>query len=138
MEAIMPTDTQPVTLSNGILWAGGIVTGFVVLFLAFDGVTKVIKVAPVVEASEKIGIPPHALLGIGIVLLACTTIYAIPRTAVLGAILLTGYLGGATAIHVRAGSGVFPVVFSIAFGVLAWVGLVLREPRLLRTILMRQ
>ena len=71
-------------------------------------------------------------------LVACTAIYAIPQTAVLVAILLTGYLGGAVAIHVRAGSGAFPIVFSIAFGVLAWVGLILREPRLLWTILLRQ
>ena len=134
----MLTNTQPASPSNGVIWAGGIITGLVVLFLAFDGVTKVIKVAPVVEASEKLGVPPHTLVGVGIVLLACTAIYAIPQTAVLGAILLTGYLGGAAAIHVRAGSGAFPVAFSIAFGMLAWVGLVLREPRLLWTILLRQ
>jgi len=138
MEAIMQTDAQPVILSKPMLWAGGIITSLVVLFLAFDGVTKIIRVAPVVEASEKLGLPPYTILGIGIVLLACTIIYAVPQTAVLGAILLTGYLGGAAAIHVRAGSGVFPVVFSIAFGVLAWVGLVLREPRLFKMILLRQ
>lgn len=90
------------------------------------------------EASEKLGVSRESLLSISIVLLACTAIYVIPQTAVLRAILLTGYLGGATAIHVRAGSGAFPVVFSIAFGVLVWVGLVLREPRLLWTILLRQ
>jgi hypothetical protein len=121
-----------------MLWAGWIISGLVVLFLAFDGVTKIIKVPNVVEASEQLGVPSHTLRGIGIVLLACTAVYSIPQTAVLGAILLTGYLGGATAIHVRAGSGVFPVAFSVAFGVLAWGGLVLREPRLLWTILLRQ
>jgi hypothetical protein len=121
-----------------MLWAGWIISGLVVLFLAFDGVTKIIKVANVVEASEQLGVPSHTLRGIGIVLLACTAVYSIPQTAVLGAILLTGYLGGATAIHVRAGSGVFPVAFSVAFGALAWGGLVLREPRLLWTILLRQ
>jgi hypothetical protein len=134
----MPTDAQVTSLSNGGSWAGWIITGLVVLFLAFDGVTKIIKVAPVVEASEKLGVPQHTLVGIGIVLLACTAIYAIPQTAVLGAILLAGFLGGAVAIHVRAGSGAFPIAFSIAFGVLAWVGLILREPRLLWTILLRQ
>lgn len=133
----MPTGIQPALLSNGRLWTGGIITGLVVLFLAFDGVTKIIQVAPVVEASAKLGVAQSSLVGLGIVLLACTTIYGIPRTAVLGAILLTGYLGGAAAIHVRAGSGAFPVAFSIAFGVLVWVGLVLREPRLLWTILLR-
>ena len=134
----MPADTQPALLSNGQVWAGGIITGLVVLFLVFDGVTKIIHVAPVVEASEKLGLSRDSLVGIGIVLLACAAIYAIPQTAVLGAILLTGYLGGATAIQVRAGSGTFPVAFSIAFGVLVWVGLVLREPRLFWTILLRQ
>ena len=133
----MPADTQPALLSNGQVWAGGIITGLVVLFLVFDGVTKIIHVAPVVEASEKLGLSRDSLLGVGVVLLACATIYAIPQTAVLGAILLTGYLGGATAIQVRAGGGTFPVAFSIAFGVLVWVGLVLREPRLLWTILLR-
>ena len=125
-------------MSNGRLWAGGIITGLVVLFLAVDGAAKVIQVAPVVEASGKLGFSRDSILGIGIVLLACTTIYSIPPTAVLGAILLTGYLGGAAAIHVRAGSGAFPVTFSIAFAVLAWVGLVLREPRLYWTILLRR
>ena len=95
--------------AKGLLLAGGVITALVVLFLAFDGVTKIIKVAPVVEASEKLGVPSYTLFGIGSLLLVCTAVYAIPQTAVLGAILLTGYLGGATAIHVRAGSGVFPI-----------------------------
>ena len=131
----MPTGSA--STSNGLLWTGAIVTTLVSLFLAFDGVAKIMKVAPVVEASEKLGVPQYTLVAIGSVLVACTAIYAIPHTAVLGAILLTGYLGGATAIHVRAGSGAFPVIFSITFGVLAWVGLVLREPRLFWIILMR-
>lgn len=118
------------------LWAGRILSGLVVAFLVFDAVTKIIKVAPVVEATEKLGIPGDAVAGIGIVLLTCTAIYAAPRTAVLGAILLTGYLGGAAAIHVRSGSGTFPVAFSVAFGVLAWLALLLREPRRLGVILL--
>ena len=135
----MPTETHSAsTLSNGALWAGGIVTGLVVLFLAFDGVAKVLRAGPVLEASEKLGVPDNTIVGIGILLLTCTAVYAVPKTAVLGAILLTGYLGGAIAIHVRAGSGLFPVAFSFVFGVLVWVGLLLREPRLLWTILMRQ
>lgn len=129
---------SPSTASAAALWAGWIITALVILFLTFDGATKIIKVAPVIEASESLGLPRGTLLGIGSVLLACTVIYGIPRTAVLGAILLTGYLGGAVAIHVRAGSGAFPIAFSIAFGVLAWTGLLLREPRLLWTILLRQ
>jgi hypothetical protein len=131
----METDTPT---APALLWAGRIVSGLVVLFLTFDAVSKIIRVAPVVEASEKLGVPADTILGIGVVLLVCTVIYAIPQTAILGAILLTGYLGGATAIHVRAGNGMFPVAFPVAFGVLAWVGIVLREPRLLSTILLRQ
>lgn len=134
----MPTDLQPSSLANSLLWTGRIITGLVVLFLIFDGVTKVIKVAPVLEACEKLGLPQHTVVGIGILLLVCTAIYSLPRTAVLGAILLTGYLGGAAAIHVRGGSGWFEIAFSIAFGVLTWIGLVLREPRLLGTILLWQ
>jgi hypothetical protein len=134
----MQMDTQLASVSTARPWLGAVITGFVVLFLAFDGVTKIIQVPQVVKASEKLGVAPNLLPGIGIVLLACTTIYVIPKTAILGAILLTGYLGGATAIHVSARSGAFPVGFSIAFGVLAWLGLVLREPRLFSLILFRQ
>ncbi len=134
----MTTYIQPASLSIVSLWTGRIITGLVMIFLAFDGVTKIIQVAPVVEASKKLGITSDSLLGIGIVLLTCTAIYAIPSTAILGAILLTGYLGGAAAIQVRAGSGAFPVAFSIIFGILVWVGPVLREPRLLWLILERQ
>ena len=134
----MPSDFPIAAPSKRMLWTGGIITGLVVLFLAFDGITKIIYVAPVVEASEQLGLPGDLLPGIGILLLACTAIYVIPKTAVLGAILLTGYLGGAAAIHVRAASEAFPIAFSIGFGLLVWLGLVLREPRLIRTILLRQ
>lgn len=130
----MTTNNQS-SISTGRLWAGGIITGLVVIFLVFDGVTKILQVTPVVEASKQVGLAPQPLLGIGILLVVCTAIYAIPKTAVLGVILLTGYLGGAAAIHVRAGSGAFPVAFAIAFGVVAWAGLVLREPWLLGLLL---
>lgn len=134
----MSIDSPPASVSRVRFWTGAIVSGLVILFLAFDGVTKVVKVAPVIEACEKLGIPSSTVPGIGILLLTCTAIYAVPQTAVLGAILLTGYLGGATAIHVRAQSDAFPVAFSLAFGLLVWLGLVLREPRLVKTILQRQ
>jgi len=134
----MPAELQPSSLANVLLWTGRIITGLVVLFLIFDGVTKIIKVAPVLEACERLGLPSHTVVGIGVLLLVCTAIYSIPPMAVLGAILLTGYLGGAAAIHVRGGSGWFEIGFSIVFGVLTWLGLVLREPRLFWTILLRQ
>ena len=119
-------------------WLGVGLTGLVVLFLVFDGITKVIRVAPVVEACRKMGIGPDLMVGVGILLLACTAIYATPRTAILGAILLTGYLGGAAWLHVSVRSGLFPTVFAIGIGVLVWLGLALREPRLFRWILSRQ
>ena len=89
------------------------------------------------DACTRLGIPSETVAGIGVTLLACTVLYAIPATSVLGAILLTGYLGGAVAIHVRGGSGTFEMGFAIATGGLVWMGLLLREPRLLRTILLR-
>lgn len=134
----MQTTPPLESVSNIRPWIGIILTGLVALFLAFDGITKVIQVTPVVKASEKLGLPPNSVVGIGVVLLVCTAIYLIPKTAVLGAILLTAYLGGAVAIHVSARSGAFPVGFSIGFGVLVWLGLILREPRLTWIILMRQ
>jgi len=119
-------------------WLGVTLTVLVVLFLAFDGITKVIRVTPVMEACQKMGIGPDTAVGIGILLLVCTTLYATPKTTILGAILLTGYLGGAAATHVIAKSGVFPITFSIGFGVMTWAGLILREPRLVRWIFLRQ
>src|SRR4051812_19115116 len=103
----MPAEIQSTTSSGGMFWAGAVITGLVVLFFLFDGTAKVFQAAPVVEASEKLGLPHETIVGIGVLLLVCTAIYSIPKTAVLGAILLTGYLGGATAIHVRAASGAF-------------------------------
>jgi hypothetical protein len=116
--------------SSGIVWIGWVVSGVVILFLIFDGATKVLEVGPVVAACERLGLTADTVRGIGTVLLACTALYAIPRTAVWGAILLTGFLGGAVATHVRAGSGAFELGFAVAVGALGWLGLVLREPRL--------
>ena len=138
MQTIMPTDTTPSHPANAWFWTGWIISGLVMLFLVFDGVTKILKVTPVLEACEKLGISSSTVPGIGLLLLACTVIYAIPRTSVLGAILLTAFLGGAVAIHVRGGSGAFPVAFAVAFGLLAWLGLALRDPQLLRSILLRR
>jgi hypothetical protein len=130
----MHSTAETAAISKASLWAGRIISTLVTLFLLFDGAMKVVKASPVMEASAELGIPENAIVGIGIVLVACTVVYAIPRTSVLGAILLTGYLGGATATHVRVGGPVFPVVFAVAFGVLVWLGLFLRDQRL-RTLI---
>jgi len=120
--------TAPV-LKRG-LWAGRIMGGLAAAFLLLDGAMKLVKPAPVVKATVELGYPEGVIILLGIVLLACTILYLIPRTAILGAILLTGYLGGAVATHVRVGAGWFPVLFPIVFGVLLWGGLFLRDERL--------
>jgi DoxX-like family len=126
----MQTGTQTVTVSKKKLWAGRIISGLAVLFLLFDGVAKVMKVAPVLEASARLGFSQNLVVGIGTVLLACVVVYVIPRTSILGAILLTGYLGGAVATQLRAGSPLFETLFPIIFGVLVWAGIFLRDNRL--------
>jgi hypothetical protein len=118
------------SVSPRLALVGRVISGLVVLFLTFDGVAKVLMVPAVIEASAQLGVPESVIAGIGLVLLACTALYVVPPTAVLGAILLTGYLGGATATHVRMGGPVFPVVFAVLVAVLVWGGLYLREPRL--------
>ena len=117
-------------VSNVALWAGRIISALPALFLLVDGIMKLVKPAVVVEATLQLGYPESTILGIGIVLLISTVLYLIPRTAILGAILLTGYLGGAVATHVRVGGGLFEVSFPIIFGVLIWLGLYLRDERL--------
>jgi hypothetical protein len=117
-------------VSRGALWAGRVLSALPALFLLLDGAMKLVKPAPVVEATVQMGFSEAVILPLGIVLLVCTVLYLIPATAVLGAVLLTGYLGGAVATHVRAGDGPFPVLFPVVFGALLWGGLVLRDPRL--------
>lgn len=126
----MLSDTQTAPVSKKSLWAGRITSALPVLFLLIDGVMKLVKPAPVVEATVRLGYPESVIVGLGIVLIACTMIYVIPRTSVLGAILLTGYLGGATATHVRVGDQLFAILFPGIVSVLIWGGLYLRDDRL--------
>ena len=126
----MESTGQSVPVSKASLWTGRVISGLVVLFMLFDGVSKVMKAQQVIEATVRLGFPVSSIVGIGITLLVCTVLYAIPNTAILGAILLTGYLGGATATQVRAGSPMFETVFPVIFGVLVWLGVYLRESRL--------
>jgi hypothetical protein len=132
----MQSDTVPV--SPKMLWAGRIASGLPALFLLVDGVMKLVKPAVVVEGTVRLGYPESVILPLGMVLIACTVVYLIPRTSVLGAILLTGYLGGAVATHVRVGEGLFPVSFPIVLGVLLWGGLYLRDDRLRALIPLRR
>ncbi|MFY9549722.1 MAG: DoxX family protein [Thermoanaerobaculia bacterium] len=113
------------------LWVGRVLSALAVLFLIFDGVIKVMVIEPVVEASARLGLPVDVARGIGILELVCVAVYLIPRTSVLGAVLLTGFLGGAIAIHVRIGDPLFShVLFPAYVGALLWGGLFLREDRL--------
>jgi hypothetical protein len=125
----MQTDrTLPV--SNAMLWSGRALSFLPAAFLLVDGSMKLVQPAVVVETTVQLGYPESAILGIGLVLLACTALYLIPRTTVLGAILLTGYLGGAVATHVPVGGPAFNVIFPVILGAMLWGGLYLRDPRI--------
>ncbi len=116
------------------LWTGRALSAVVVLFLAFDGAMKLIPLDVVLETSRQFGIPEDLARTLGILTLVGTLLYAIPRTSLLGAVLLTGYLGGAVYVHLRAGSPVFShLLFGVYVGALMWAGLYLRDP-LLRTL----
>ncbi len=130
--------TQTAPFSKKRLWAGRIISALAVLFLLFDAITKLMKVAPVLEASARLGYPASLAVGIGSLLLACVVVYAIPGTSILGAILLTGYLGGAVAANVRVGDPLFETFFPVIFGVLIWAGIFLRDDRLRTLIPLRR
>ena len=133
------SDAQSVPPSKRRLWTGRIMSALPALFLLVDGVGKLVKPAPVVQGTVQLGYPESVLLGLGIVLLSCTVLYVIPRTAVLGAILLTGYLGGAVATHVRVGSPLFShILFPVYVAVLIWGGLYLRDEGLRALIPLRR
>jgi DoxX-like family len=111
--------------------AGYVVTMIVALFLTFDTVLKVLRLGPAVKATTDLGYPASAVLPVGIVELVCLGLYLVPQTSVLGAVMLTGYLGGAIATHVRAASPLFShTLFPLYVALLLWGALYLREPRL--------
>jgi len=128
----MPVTAQGNSVSKSSAWAGRIISVPVVLFLLFDSAIKVLKLAAAVDGTVQVGYPASVVRPLGIVLLACVILYVIPRTSILGAILLTGYLGGATATMVRLSNSLFWM--PIAVGVLAWLGIFLRDDRL-RTLI---
>lgn len=127
MESVI--ETTPVSAKR--LWTGRIVGAVAVLFLLFDGIIHLMKPAPVVESFAQLGYPVKLAVGLGIVELLCLALYVIPRTAILGAVLLTGYLGGAIASHLRIGDPLFShVLFPVYVAILIWGGLFLRDERL--------
>jgi len=114
---------------------GMVISWICILFLLFDSISKIFRERHTIEASQHIGWPVETLVPIGIVLLVITLLYILPRTAVLGAVLLTAWMGGATAINIRSGT---PLYFPIVFGLLVWLGLWLRDERLARLLPVRK
>jgi hypothetical protein len=124
---------QAATLASrsvaSVSWTGRILSGIVIAFMTFDGVIHILKPAPVVDAFAQLGYPLRVSAGLGVIELLCTLLYAIPRTSFAGALLLTGYLGGAIATQLRVDAGWFPTLFPIIIGALLWGGLALRDSR---------
>jgi hypothetical protein len=120
-------------------WVAYIVSGLPVLFLLFDALGKFVKPAAVVEGTVALGYSEGVILPLGVILLICTVLYLVPRTSVLGAILLTGYLGGAVATHVRVGNPLLThTLFPVYLGVLIWLGLYLRDAGLRALVPLRR
>jgi len=131
----MASAIQTSEIPKGRLWAGRIISGLIVLFLIFDSSVKLMKAKAAMEGTTRLGYPQSVVFPLGVVLLTCVILYAIPRTSILGTILLTGYLGGATATMVRVQDPWF--LFPVTFGVLAWLGLWLRDDQLRALIPLR-
>jgi len=134
----MKADGPTAAPSKAMYWTGWAISALPVLMLLVSAAMKFAKPAPVVEGMLKHGYSEDVILGLGVVELACTVLYLLPQTSVLGAILLTGYLGGATATHVRVGEFSQAFMGAIPFGILLWLGLYFREPRLRALIPLRR
>ena len=116
--------------SSKVVLAGRIISAVPILFLLFDSVIKLLNIKPVTDSFNQLGYSPGIAIGIGILELTCLITYLVPRTSILGAIILTGYLGGAVATHVRVASPLFShTLFPVYVGLLLWVGLALRDER---------
>ena len=126
------TTASTQSASKAAIWTGRVLSGLAALFLIFDGVTKLMRVQPVIDSSIELGLPVTLAPIIGAVSLVCLVIHLIPRTAVLGAVLLTGFLGGAIAIQARIGAAPFSMIFPVIMGALVWGGLFLRNAKVRR------
>lgn len=127
--SVTPAAGAP-SIGAGRIWAARILRALVVLFLLFDAVTKLFESPQVLKSAAQLGFTPRQVVTAGVILLVCTLLYVIPRTAILGAVLLTGYLGGAVVTVYRAEMPLFETLFPMLFGVLVWLALYLRHPRL--------
>jgi hypothetical protein len=128
MDTVIQT---PPAVSNKALWTSRVMRAIVVLFLLMDAGIHLATPAPVIQAMNQLGYPLNVAVTIGLIELVCTVLYVIPRTSILGALLLTGYLGGAVAAHMRVGNPIFEsYIFPVIVGVLLWGGLLLIDSRL--------
>ncbi len=121
----MPSVVQTAPASKTMLWTGRVISALMIVFMLFDAGVKVLKLPAAVEGTVRLGYPVSTIQPIGVIALVCVLLYAIPRTSILGAILLTGYLGGATATQVRVQDAWF--IFPPILGALIWAGLYLRD-----------
>lgn len=120
-------------ISKGRLWTGQIMSGIVILFMLFDGISKLFKPAVVVEGTVTLGFAEHHIVTIGVLALLSTVLYAIPRTAILGAVLLTAFYGGVVATQIRVDAPLFShTLFAVYLAILAWGGLWLRNDKVRR------
>lgn len=135
VDAPAPESSSP---GKARLWIGRILSGLIIAFLALDAVMKFVQPAEVIKGTQEVGFALSTLVPLGVILLGSVILYAIPRTAVLGAILLTAYLGGAVATHVRMSAPLFShTLFPVYFGIALWGGLYLRNPRIAAILLGR-
>ena len=133
MENVLTSPVPALTrVPRSAVWIGRVLSGLVVAFLLVDALGKLLELAPVLEGTARLGYPLEVVRPLGVVLGLCTLLHAIPRTRLVGALLLTAYLGGAVATHVRTGT---PFWFAVAMGVILWIGLALRDARL-RTLVL--
>ncbi|CAN5470467.1 DoxX family protein [soil metagenome] len=131
----MPLDTPYTEQPSAMTWTGRVMSGVVILFLLFDGAIKLVPLDIVIETSKQLGLSEGLARPLGVITLLCTILYAMPRTSILGAVLLTAYMGGAVATHVRIGSPLFShTLFGVYLGLLIWGGLYFRDHRI-RTLL---
>ncbi|MEC0228289.1 DoxX family protein [Paenibacillus alba] len=116
------------TISKGRLWTARVMSGIAILFMLFDGVMKLVKPAVVVESTVSLGFQEHHIVLLGILGLISTILYAMPRTTIMGAVLLTGYFGGVMATQIRMDAPLFAnILFPVYLAILVWGGLWLRN-----------
>ena len=125
------TITTDQASSRRALWTGRTMSGIAIVFLTLDAIGKLLQVPPVVDGTRQLGYPVEVIFGLGVTLMSCVLVYVVPRTAMLGAVLLTGYLGGAVATHVRVANPLLThTLFPTYVAALLWGGLMLRDARL--------